>query len=110
MKILLTALLVVHGFIHLMGPAKAWGLAELPQLKQPISKGLGLLWLAAALLLLGTAAALFLAPGWWWELGAVALVVSQGVILSSWSDARYGTIANLLLLAAVVHGVVTRGS
>ena len=41
-------IVVVHGLIHLMGPAKAFGYAELPQLTQPISRGMGLVWLLAA--------------------------------------------------------------
>ena len=31
----------LHGLIHLMGPAKAFGYADLPQLTQPISRGEG---------------------------------------------------------------------
>lgn len=44
--------LAVHGVIHLMGCAKAFGYAELPQLTQPVSRAGGLAWLAAASLVL----------------------------------------------------------
>ena len=40
-------LLTVHGLIHLMGFAKAFGYADLPQLSQPISREWGVLWLLA---------------------------------------------------------------
>ena len=109
MKILFIVLLVVHGLIHVMGFAKAFGLAELPQLTHPIARPLGLLWLAAAALLLATAVAVVAWPRWWWAVGAVALIVSQVVIVTSWSDARYGTVANAVLLVAVVLGFLAEG-
>ena len=37
MTTIFAIVLVVHGVIHLLGFAKAFGLAELPQLTQPIS-------------------------------------------------------------------------
>jgi hypothetical protein len=48
LTILLTAVLPVHELIHLMGPAKAFGVAELPQLTQQISKAMRFVWLTAA--------------------------------------------------------------
>ena len=50
------------------------------------------------------AAALFVAPRWWWAVGAVAGVMSQAVILTSWSDAKVGTVANALPLVEVLYG------
>ena len=40
---------------------------------------------------------------------AVALVMSQAVILSAWQDARAGTVANGVLLLVVAHGWFTEG-
>jgi hypothetical protein len=59
--------------------------------------------------LLASAAALFAAPRWWWAVGAVAVAVSQAVIITSWSDARFGTIANVLVLMGVVLGYFFAG-
>ena len=42
MRWIVAILLAVHGLIHLMGFAKAFGYAELPQLTQPISREMGL--------------------------------------------------------------------
>lgn len=42
---ILIALLGVHGLIHLMGFAKGFGYADLPQLTQPISRAWGAGWL-----------------------------------------------------------------
>ncbi|MCB9786916.1 MAG: hypothetical protein H6744_09525 [Deltaproteobacteria bacterium] len=99
----------LHGLIHLMGFAKAFGLADLPQLSQAISKPMGLLWLAACVLSLAAVVTLFVRPQIWWILGAAAAVTSQIAIFSAWQDARFGTIANLLLLAGAAYGYLTQG-
>ena len=39
----------------------------------------------------------------------VALVLSQAAIFTSWSDAKAGTVANILLLAGVAYGYFTQG-
>lgn len=109
MRWALAGLFVVHGLIHLMGFAKAFGLAELAALTQPISRPLGALWLLAALLFLGTAALWLGRVPWWWALGALAAVVSQGVVLACWADARWGTLGNVITLFAVVIGAAMGG-
>ncbi|MEO8075870.1 MAG: hypothetical protein ABI818_06035 [Acidobacteriota bacterium] len=43
MKFLFALLLVLHGLVHLIGSVKAFGVADLPQLTQPIAVPLGLL-------------------------------------------------------------------
>ena len=109
MRWALVGVLVVHGLIHLMGAAKAFGLADLPQLTQPISRAWGLAWLVASGLVVGTAALLAIGARSAWPLGAVALLVSQVVIASSWRDAWAGTAVNVLLLVVVAHGWLTEG-
>lgn len=108
-RTLFTAVVVMHGLIHLLGFFKAFGHAELPQLTQPISRPRGLLWLAAALLLLTTAATIASLPRGWWILGGLALIASQVAIASSWRDAKFGTIANMLLLVGVLYGFASQG-
>lgn len=102
-------LLVLHGLIHLMGFAKAFGYAELPQLQLPISKGMGVLWLVAGVAVIGAAVLLAVAPRAWGMVAIVAALLSQIVIVSAWSDARFGTLANILLFAAGVYGFVAQG-
>jgi hypothetical protein len=46
---------------------------------------------------------------WWWAAGTVAAVASQALILTAWRDAWAGTIANLVLVAAAVHGYASLG-
>lgn len=102
MKWALGLVTLLHGLIHLIGFTKAFGLATVEQLQQPISRPLGLAWLAAAVLLVAAAALVFAAPRLWWAPAALGLVVSQAVIFTSWSDARFGTIANAIVLAGLV--------
>lgn len=106
---LLAGLLALHGLLHLLGFVKAFGLMALPGLARPVSRVAGLGWLAAAALLLATAAARLAGADGWWALGAVALLASQALIASAWQDARAGTLVNLVLLVAVGHGFLSRG-
>jgi hypothetical protein len=104
MLLLLAILLAFHGLIHFMGVAKAFGLVDLPELTQPIAPAVGLIWLAAALLFLATGAAIFVWPRGWWMLGAAGVAVSMTAIALAWSDARWGTIANVAIAIAVLCG------
>jgi hypothetical protein len=46
------------------------------------------------------------APNWWWLPALGAILVSQLVIVTAWSDAKFGTLANLLVLVpAVIVGL-----
>lgn len=102
-------LLVVHGLIHVLGTAKAFSWADLPQLTQPISVTFGALWLLAALLFLTTAVSLFVWPRVWWAVGACAVVVSMLVIVPAWTDAKFGALANTVVLAGVAFGFLSQG-
>ena len=109
MRIVFSVLVSGHALIHVMGFAKGFGLASLTQLKIPISRPMGVLWLAAAALILAAVVLLFVAPRWFWLVGLAGLVASQTAIIASWGDARFGTIANVVLLAVVVFGAFAWG-
>ena len=109
MRLAFAILLTVHGLIHLIGWAKAFKLADLPQLTRPIPPLIGVMWLAAAVLFLFTAGALFAWPRWWWTIGAGAIVVSMVAIVPSWANARLGALANLIALVGVVFGLLADG-
>ena len=66
MRIALAVFVLLHGLIHLLGPAKAFAWADVSQLRAPISPAAGLLWLAAAVLLIAAATGLLLRASWWW--------------------------------------------
>jgi hypothetical protein len=106
---MLAMLLVVHGVIHLVGWAKAFGVANLPHLIQPISHGMGVMWLAAALLFFAAAVSLLAWPRGWWAIGACAVAVSMIAIASSWGDAKLGMLPNALAFAAALFGFLAQG-
>ncbi len=109
MFIALVALLTVHGLIHLIGFAKAFGYAALPQLTQPISHEWGMLWLLGSGLVVATAVMLALGARTYWIVGGLALLVSQLLITTAWRDAWAGTAVNTVLLVVVAHGFFTEG-
>jgi len=102
MKIFLIVLLVIHGIIHLLGFLKAYQYLEIAALKQYIGPASGILWLTACVLLLLTALLLVLQNGYWAFFGIATVLLSQLLIILSWSDARYGTLINIVLLLIMI--------
>lgn len=98
MKIAFFILLLLHGLIHLMGFLKAFDFAEISQLTQHYPKTEGLVWLAIALTFVFTAVFFWMkSPIWFW-IALLAVVVSQILIILHWQDAKFGTVANLIVL------------
>jgi hypothetical protein len=108
-KIVFAVFLGLHALIHLLGAAKGLEFADIPQLRQQIPFPLGVLWLLAAALLLAASVSIFALPERWWIFGAAGIVISQIVIITSWVDAAYGTIANVIVLVGVVFGYLSEG-
>ncbi len=106
---IVAVVVVLHGLIHLLGGVKGFGWAEVTALTEPISTLLGVAWLIAALLVVLAGVMLATAARSWWIVGAVAAVVSQGVILTSWTDAKAGTLVNVVLLVAAGYGYASQG-
>ena len=102
MRFVIAAMLVSHGLIHLLGFLKPWKLAEVPQLRETTGRFVGTLWLLAALLLVTAAVLRVLERETWWIPGALGVVLSQGLIFFQWTDAKAGTIANVLLALPLV--------
>jgi hypothetical protein len=98
MRVAFAVVLALHALIHLLGFLKAFELVRMTQLTMPISRSIGLVWLAGATLFLASTVALVAAPRWFWLLGAVGLIAPQVAIVASWSDPRFGTLANALTL------------
>jgi len=111
MKALLTALLALHGSIHLLGFLKWTGLARVPRLSGRLLvavSGTGervftAAWLVAAVLLV-SAAVLRGArhDGWWMAAALPGVVISQVLIVLAWPDAKAGTVANVILLLPII--------
>lgn len=97
MRFAFAGLVSLHGLLHLLGPPKAFGWASVPQLRTPISALNGVLWLCAAVLLVGAAIGVAQGARWWWWLALPGAAVSQWVITQAWDDAKFGSLINLLI-------------
>ena len=103
--------LALHGLIHLLGPAKAFGWADVSPLRSPVSSAAGVLWLVAALLLIAGSIGVAVRGSWWWYVLVPGVIVSQWLILSTWNDAKFGTVVNaLILIPLIVSALDTRAS
>jgi hypothetical protein len=102
MRIAFAILIAIHGLIHLLGPAKAFGWADVQQLRTPIPPLGGVFWLLATMLLVGAALGVALGEHWWWYPALPGVVLSQALIVQSWGDAKFGTIANVVIAIPLV--------
>ena len=102
MKYLFSALIFLHGAIHLMGFAKAFGYAPVENIHSVISRSCGVLWLLACVLFLAAGMAFLTKTGWWYLVAMTAAVLSTFLIISVWQDAKFGIIPNILILAVAV--------
>ncbi len=106
MQIAIALLMVFHGFIHLLGFLKAFQIAEMEELKQPVTRQRGIFWLTAFILFLITAI-LYISQLWYWMIFAIiSAIISQSLIITSWEDAKFGTIPNIFLLLLLVLSVL----
>lgn len=104
MRWTVVAVVEVHGLIHPLGAAKGFGWAEVTIMNEPISAAMGATWFAAAALVVAAGVLLAIEARWWWVVDALAVVVSPGMNLTSWSDAQLGTVVNVILRVAVIYG------
>ncbi len=98
MKVAFSILLGIHGLIHALGLIRAFNWMVVKELTLPISKGQGIIW--------GLCGGLFLLVGvlywvqykYWWLAAILVILVSQWLIFNAWSDAKWGSIPNVLIL------------
>ncbi len=102
MKYLFAFILVMHGLVHLMGFAKAFDLAQLNQLTKEISKPIGIAWLITTLIFVVAVSSFLLKKDLWWLVAIAGVILSQILIIFFWQDAKFGTIANVIILLIVV--------
>jgi len=99
MKILFFAIILLHGALHMLGFIKAFGIIEAEQLTAEISIPLGLSWLLVSVLFLVVGTLFLLEINWWVYPALFAVLLSSLLIFSTWADARFGMIPNLIILA-----------
>jgi len=102
MEILFVILLLFHGTIHLMGFIKAFSTDSLPDLKLTVSGPAGFIWLTTFLAYLVVAALFLFDAAFWWAPGIAAVLLSQGLVITAWRDAKFATIPNLIILVVSV--------
>ena len=91
-----------------MGFAKAFDYGNITQLTKEISKPEGMVWLLTAFLFI-TATVLFPLKNVSWPIFCiVAVIMSQVLIINIWSDAKFGTIANAIILIVAIAGWATQ--
>ena len=102
MRILFVALVIIHAAIHLLGFIKAFEIKEVKALTLPISKGAGIWWLLATILLICYVISFLYNCKYQWVIGFLAVVISQLLVIAFWKDAKFGTIANLIVLIVIL--------
>ncbi|HEX3016027.1 MAG TPA: hypothetical protein VHQ46_06580 [Desulfobacteria bacterium] len=106
MKWFFAAVIILHGLIHLMGGVNELGLAKVEGLSGqtlvPIAgylkSVLGILWFLAVVAFLIAGIGLLTNQTWWKAIAVGAVILSQVLIIIWWPAAKFGTVANVLVL------------
>lgn len=102
MKIVFLIVVILHGLIHLLGFIKAYGIKEVKELTLPISKPMGLVRLSATVLFVIYGIMYIANADYDWAVGLIAVVISQVLVILYWKDAKFGTIANMIILLVLI--------
>ncbi len=102
MKIALISIILIHGFIHIIGFVKSFGLAEVKELTLPISRVWGIIWFITAFILILAGVLLLLNISAWWIPAITGTILSQVTVFAFWKDARYGSIPNMIILMLII--------
>ncbi len=102
LRYLVVVILFIHGLLHLMGYSKAFQYSGIKHIEAHISRPIGILWIMGCLFFIATGVLLLLSNDYWQIAGLASVGLSQIAIIIGWQNAKYGTIANLLILAALI--------
>ncbi len=91
-----------------MGFAKANNYGNITQLTKDISKPMGGLWLLTAILFVAAIILFLRENDKWWIVGIIAAILSQALIFTVWQDAKFGTIANIIILIPALFNTIIR--
>jgi hypothetical protein len=107
MKTFAAFLIALHAAIHALGFVKGVSPEILPDLPLTMGKVAALIWLGTALCLIAASLLFYFNyPGWYFWMLAGG-ILSTGLVLSAWSEAKYGMLVNLLVLAIALAGFTT---
>jgi hypothetical protein len=109
--------LIVHGLIHLIGFVVKFQIAEMEDITYKTTvlagkldvghvgtRALGIVWLLLAVAFVISGAAIFASPAWWWSFTLAVTLVSLALCVLGWPDARFGVLANIIVLAFLFIG------
>ncbi len=102
LKYLFAFILFIHGLIHFIGFAKAFNYGTITQLSKFISKPVGILWLITVILFFVSVLLFLFEKESWPYIAIIAAVISQILIIIFWSDAKFGTILNIMILFVAI--------
>ena len=105
LKYIFIIITCLHGLIHFMGFSKAFGYGNITQLTKEISKPLGILWFITGLLFIICVLLYLFKKDSWAYFALIAVVFSQILIFNNWQDAKFGTIANVVVLVVSIIGL-----
>jgi hypothetical protein len=101
--------MLVHGLIHLLGFSREWSFApteklgeRIHELSEKAPRTVGILWLIASSLFISGAILFAFEKQYFWVTAVLGLVLSQSLIILYWDDAKFGTIANILVAILLV--------
>ncbi len=111
LKWLFVALLIIHGLIHLMGALSELGVTEIEnlsgktlfKLSENMKKALGIVWSLVTLLFLITTYGFITEQDWWKLLTYFSIILSQILVIIWWSDAKFGTFANIMIFIGMAY-------
>jgi hypothetical protein len=104
-KYFFIAITFIHGLIHFLGFAKAFGYINASKLTGEIPQSLGIFWFGAGVLFVICSILLLLKKDIWIWFALVAISFSQILIIYSWQDAMFGTIPNFVILIVAIFSL-----
>lgn len=96
MKYAFALLLSIHGLIHVMGFVSAFFSTSIEKQVLGISKPIGSIWLIT-FILFAVSAIQFLGKKKWFYIAFIAVLISQILIIITWNDSKFGTVANVII-------------
>lgn len=102
LRLLIPLLAMLHGVIHLLGTAKAFQWDDIQSLTRPVTRVAGIGWAIACILFIVSGILQWNENRLSWIPLFPAVLLSQWLIIIQWTDAKSGTLPNIILLVAAI--------
>jgi len=102
MRTILFLLILIHGSIHILGFLKAYRIIKVDNITKEISVAIGTVWLIT-FCLLTVSSLVYISDNRVWVIPCfVGILISQILIIKNWTDAKFGTLPNLVILIVLI--------